>query len=124
MVPVKLMNIRLSLSSIRMTSIAGVVLCILVSGFSLFRYPAILYPLRVGIPYLAVLVIVLLSYVILVLRLTSNSDADSLWIARRGFHWGILIAGFWLTEIVTGNLIDSQDGLVKLIYFASTIFAF
>src|ERR1051325_7440013 len=121
---IKIMNARLSLSSLRMSTITGVVLCVIVTGYSILRFPAILDPLRVGMMYLLILAIVLMSYIILVLALTRNSDATSLWVAYRGFNWGLAIAGFWLLEIVAGNLFDPKHSLVKLVYFGSSIFAF
>lgn len=118
------MNARLSLSFLRMSAITGVILCILLTGFSLLHYPAILYPLRIGITYLVILAIVLLSYIILALLMTRNSESVSVWLARRGLKWGLVIASFWLFEIITGNLLDPKYSLVKLFYFGSSILAF
>jgi hypothetical protein len=104
--------------------IGAVLLCSLVTGYSLLRYPGVLVPLRVGLLYAGVLVVVLLSYLVMVWHLTHSMEAESLWIARLGLNWGLLIAFFWLIEMTTGNLLDAQSGLVRILYFGSSILAF
>lgn len=116
------MTARLSL--MRHLVIVGAILCLLMTGYSVLRYPAILLPLRIGIIYAGVLVLVLLSNVVIVLCLTSSTDSDSAWIANRGLTWGIWITGFWLIEIVTGNLFNPNYSIIRLVYFSSSMIAF
>jgi len=39
-------------------------------------------------------------------------------------QWGILIAGFWLIEVVAGNLADPHRTVVRLIYYSAATAAF
>jgi hypothetical protein len=103
---------------------AGIVLCLLVVGYSLIRYPAILLPVRVGFVFLSIFLVILTIYFILGSRFTQSSSLDQIWILRQGLNWGFLTAGFWLIEIVAGNLADPQKAFVKLIYFGATVIAF
>jgi hypothetical protein len=118
------MSLRVSLSFIRQTVVIGIALCLLVTGYSLLRYPAILLPLRVGIVFASVFLVVLLGYVIIAWRLTQSTDSDAAWIANHGLIWGIMTAGFWLIEIVAGNLFDPRHSAVQIIYFGSSVTAF
>jgi len=118
------MSFRVSLLFIRRTVVLGIALSLLVTGYSLLRYPAILLPLRVGIVFASVFLVVLLGYIIIAWRLTQSTDSDAAWIANRGLIWGIMIAGFWLMEIVAGNLLDPQHITVQIMYFGPSITAF
>ncbi len=118
------MSPRLSLSLIRQTVMIGVLLCLLVTGYSLFRFPGILLPPQVAIIFAGVFHVVLLIYVVIVWRSTQSTDSNEAWIAHRGATWGIIVAGFWLIEIVAGNLLDPNHRAVQIIYFGSSIIAF
>jgi hypothetical protein len=61
---------------------------------------------------------------VIVLRLTRGTDSDEAWIANLGLTWGIMIAGFWLIEIIAGNLLNPKYSLVQIIYFGSSAIAF
>ena len=84
----------MNISSLRRVVFAAVLSCSVVTAYSLLRYPGILVPLQVGLLYASVLVVVLLIYLIVAWRLTSKDESDSIWIARQGLNWGILIAFF------------------------------
>jgi hypothetical protein len=113
-----------NLSFLRIGLISAIFLCLLVTGYSLLRYPGILSPLRVGMIYAGVLSAVLLSYLLIAWRLTSNNDSNSVLSAGPGLNWGLIIAMAWLIEIVAGNLLDPNYALVRIIYFGSTILGF
>ena len=121
---IQAMNHRINLSPIPQVVSVGIVISLVVAGYSLLRYPGILLPLRVGLAFAAILLVTLLSYLMITWRLTRSKDSDAAWGARYGLNWGILIAGFWLLEIVAGNLLNPQYSIVKIVYFGSSAMAF
>jgi hypothetical protein len=74
--------------------------------------------------YSGVLVAVLLTYLLIAWRLTGNDDSDSVLAAGLGLNWGLIIAIFWLIEMLAGNLFDGKSSLVRIFYFGSSILAF
>ena len=102
----------------------AVLLCLFITLYSLLRYPGILVPLRTGLIYAVILVLTCLTDLLIIWRLTSRAEAESLWIAHQSLKWGLLIAAFWLIEMVTGNLLDARSGTVRTLYFGSSFLAF
>jgi hypothetical protein len=117
-------GLPLSRFSLRQIVTDAVVLCLSVTAYSLLRYPGILVPLRTGMLYSGVLVAVLLTYLLIAWRLTGNDDSDSVLAAGPGLNWGLIIAIFWLIEMLAGNLFDGKSSLVRIFYFGSSILAF
>jgi hypothetical protein len=115
---------RVGLSFIQKTITIAIAICLLVTGYSLLTHPGILLPLRVGLLFMGILFFTLLSYLIIVWRPARSVDIAPAQVARAGSLWGIVIAGFWLVEIIAGNLLDPQYRLVRLIYYGSSAIAF
>jgi hypothetical protein len=113
-----------SRSSLRQIVTGAVVLCLSVTTYSLLHYSGLLIPLRTGLIYVGVLVLTCLTDLLVVWRLTNSTDTEYLWIAHQSLKWGLLIAGFWLIEMVTGNLLDARSGTVRTLYFGSSLLAF
>src|SRR5580765_2815530 len=106
--------------SLQLILILGILLCLLVTGYSLLRYPAILIPLRTAILFAGVFSLVLLIYGLITWRLSFNETTEAVWLARSSIGWGILISIFWFIEIVTGNLNDTGKTSFQYIYFGAT----
>jgi len=98
----------------------GIILCLLVVGYSLLRYPTILIPLRTGVLFASVFFLVVLIYGLITWRLSFNTTPEAAWLARASLVWGILIAILWLVEILTGNLGRTESAALKLAYFGAT----
>ena len=106
--------------SLQLILILGSLLCLLVTGYSLLRYPAILIPLRTGILFASVFFLVLLIYGLITWRLSFSTTTEAVWLARNSLGWGILISIFWFVEIVTGNLSDTGKTTAQFLYFGAT----
>jgi hypothetical protein len=115
---------RIGLSFIQKAITIAIVICLLVTGYSLLTHPGIVLPLRVGLLFTGVLLFTLSSYLIIVWRPAGPVDIAAAQVARTGSLWGNVIAVFWLVEIIAGNLLDPQYRLVRLIYYGSSAIAF
>ena len=106
--------------SLQLILFLGILLCLLVTVYSMLRYPAILIPLRTGILFAGVFSLVLLIYGLITWRLSFNTTTEAVWLARSSIGWGILISIFWFIEIVIGNLNNTGKTSFQYIYFGAT----
>lgn len=113
-----------SLPLFRKSLLLAICVCLLIVGYSLVRDPAILFPLRTGLVFLTLFLVILLSYTAVIWRLTRNTMPQDAQIPRHGLNWGLLISAFWLVEILAGNLANGRNVLVRIIYFGASALAF
>jgi hypothetical protein len=107
---------------LRRSQLAGTALCLLVTCYSLWRYPGIMT--EVGPVAAAVFAAVFVFYCAAALYLTHDTRPEANRDARLGLFWGILIAGLWSVEVAAGNLMNPEGFGVPALYFGATALAF
>jgi hypothetical protein len=108
-------------SLFRNSILAGVMLAISLVAIDLIRFPTSLNQGTIALIYILVLALLLAGYTILAVRGTRTwtlADPSAL---RDGMLCGLLVGVIWIAEIIAGNILDTQQLWVRLVYFGSIL---
>ncbi len=105
--------------TVRWGLLGGLALCLVVIGYSLVRYPSILMPLAASAIFLGMMAVAVVVYGVAAVRGTRPRAAAPALALRAGIGWGILVGMLWIVEVVAGNVLDTRQPGVQVLYYGA-----